>query len=156
MSERDQDRDRKLGSDDLEPGEDEFDEELEGDEEEEEAPEEFEAEAPEPEPAPRRGRREEAAEPARRATGSVRESHERVHVDDRLSAAFVIFAAVVLVGALALALAGNFVPEPPVPTLTPLVVPTAQFTATPSPAATVTAAPTPAPTATPSAAPSAS
>jgi hypothetical protein len=145
MSERDQDRDRKLGPNELEPGEEEFDDELEGGDEE--APEEFEAESHEVEPSHRRfglGRHEEA-ETGHHAGGSRRESHERVRIDDRMSAAYVIIAAGVLLGALALAVAGNWIPQPTVPTLAPLVVPTVQAAPSASPAATV--APTAAPAA---------
>jgi len=141
MSERDQDRDRKLGPNDLEPGEDEFDDELEGGPQEEEAPEELEAESRETEPSRRRfglGRHEEPEETGRHAGGSVRESHERVHIDDRLSAAFVIIAAGALLAVLAIGLVGNWIPQPSVPTLAPLVVPTAQVAPSASPAASVT------------------
>jgi hypothetical protein len=124
----DSDQDRKL---DLEPGEEEFDE-LEGAPEEEE---EFEAESREAEQEHRRsgrGHHDEGAGHGRHG-GSVRESHERVHIDDRLSAAYALLVAIVLIGALAVALAGNWVPEPSVPTLAPLVVPTAQVAPSPSP-----------------------
>jgi hypothetical protein len=125
----DNDQDRKL---DLEPGEEEFDE-LEGAPEEEE---EFEAESHEAEQEHHRfgrGHHDEGAGRGRRGSGSVRESHERVHIDDRLSAVYALLVAVVLVGALAVALAGNWVPEPSVPTLAPLVVPTAQVAPSASP-----------------------
>jgi hypothetical protein len=148
MSERDQDRDRKLGSSDLEPGEDELDEELEAGPEEEEALEEFEPESREVEAGPSRGRfgfvrpEREAEESGRRVTGSVRESHERIHVDDRLSALFAVLAAGVLLLVLAMSVIANYVPQPTSPTLAPLVVPTAQVAPSTSPAARATAAPT--------------
>jgi hypothetical protein len=135
MSERD--RDRNL--DDLEPGEEEFDDELENGPEEEEAAEEFEPEAKEAAGGRRRfaGARHEADAPARRAQGSVRGSHERVHIDDRASIVFAILAAGSLIAVLVLGLVGNWIPQPSVPTLAPLVVPTSQVQASPSAGATV-------------------
>jgi hypothetical protein len=138
MSERDNRRE------DLEPGDEEFEDELEAGPEEEEELEEIEEERPS-----RRGRHDEEA-PHR---GSLRESHERVHVDDRPSAIFAILAALALLGALAIGLVANWVPAPAVPTLTPLIVPTVQAQSA-APSATLT--PTVAPTATPTAAPSVS
>jgi hypothetical protein len=128
-------------------------EDLPADEDLEESPEEFvEAEEEfEEEPltasaeaapaATARGRRAEQA--GARQLGSVREGHERVRVDDRLSALFALFAAALLIGVLILPWAGGFLPAPAEPTLTPLVIPTYDTTTTPAPSASV------APTATP-------
>jgi len=97
----------------------------------------------------RTGRTPTAAE--RRQLGSLRGSHERVHIDDRLSALFAVLAAIALVGVLILPWIGGYIPTPAGPTLTPLVLPT--YHATPAPAATPSASV--APTATPSASASA-
>jgi len=130
---------------------------LPADEDLEESPEDFvEAEEEfeeEPEAAPAaptsvdRGRRAEQA--ASRQLGSVREGHERVRVDDRLSAAFALLAAIALVGALVLPWLGGFVPAPAEATLTPLVVPTFQATPTPTPASSASVTPAASPSATP-------
>ena len=69
--------------------------------------------------------------------GSVRESHERVHIDDRASAAFAVLCAAILLGALLLPWLGGILPKGASATLAPLVVPTAQ--ATPSAAASASA-----------------
>jgi hypothetical protein len=94
-----------------------------------------------------RGRR--AAQAGSRQLGSVREAHERVRVDDRLSALFALLAAVALVGVLVLPWLGGFVPAPAEPTLTPLVVPTFQATPTPAASASATTTPVASPSATP-------
>jgi len=110
-----------------------------------EADEEFEEEpqAATAAPAAERSRgRGTAAEAPRKPLGSLRESHERVHIDDRLSAVFAILAAVLLLGVLILPFLGSYLPAPAAPTLTPLVVPT--FNGTQAPAATATVVPTPA------------
>ncbi len=73
----------------------------------------------------------------RHHAGSVRESHERVHIDDRASAVFALLCAGILLGVLLIALIGVQLPKTAGPTLTPLVVPTAQ--ATPSAAASSSA-----------------
>jgi hypothetical protein len=129
-------------------------EDLPADEDLEESPEEFvEAEEEfEEEPlsasaetapaATARGRRGEPA--GARQLGSVREGHERVRVDDRLSALFALFAAVLLLGVLILPWAGGFLPAPAEPTLAPLVVPT--YNATPSAAPSASATPSATPT----------
>jgi hypothetical protein len=88
----------------------------------------------------------QAESPARAAAGSqklgsVRESHERVKVDNRPSAIFAILCAAALVALLVGAWASGFVPKPSVPALTPLTVPTAAATAAPSASASVTVAP---------------
>jgi hypothetical protein len=67
--------------------------------------------------------------------GSVRESHERVHIDDRPSAVFALLCAGILIGVLALAWAGGMLPKPTAPALTPLVVPTAQASSSVAPSA---------------------
>ncbi len=131
------------------------DEELdESPEDLEEADEEFEEEpqAAAPVAAIPASTRPARAEAGRRPLGSVRESHERVKIDDRLSAAFAILCAIALVGVLVVPWVGGFIPKPVGPTLTPLVLPTYQITPTPVPTPTV--APTPTPVASPSASPS--
>lgn len=160
----DKDRGVKPQPNEILPDEEEFDEEAE---EFVEADEEFEEEPLAATPAAAAAAAERragrgAAETARRPLGSVREAHERVHVDDRLSAIFALLAAVALVGVLLLPWLGSFVPAPAQPTLTPLVVPTYHATPAPSgsaslvPSASPATTPTPAPTATPAASPSAS
>jgi hypothetical protein len=73
--------------------------------------------------------------------GSVRDSHERVHIDDRASAVWALICAGILIGVLALSWAGGMVPKAAVPTLPPLVVPTAQATPTPAASVAVSVAP---------------
>ncbi|HEX7431238.1 MAG TPA: hypothetical protein VF293_03505 [Candidatus Limnocylindrales bacterium] len=58
--------------------------------------------------------------------GSVRESHERVHIDDRASAVFALLCAGILIGVLAFAWIGGVLPKAAGPSIAPLVVPTAQ------------------------------
>ncbi len=173
MSDRDQDQEEPLELNGLEPGEDEFEGEgeLEGEPEE---PEESEEEEGRPEAAPSRrrfgfGRGGQAGEETghKGATGSVREAHERIHVDDRASAVYALLAAGVLFALLAIALAGNYVPQPVPASAPPLVVPTFNGTLPPSagpsvsvaPSASTVASPTPTPSAssvaTPTPAPSA-
>jgi hypothetical protein len=136
------------------PGEEEFEEELEA--EETGAP----AEA---RPGRRFGFRRGAPEEEARPQGSVRTAHERVHIDDRASAIYVLVAALgmilILVAPLVTA-AWPAGPAPALPTLnlqTYTTPPTAPPTPTPSPTPTPTEAPsesaTPAPTPTPTAAP---
>jgi hypothetical protein len=103
------------------------------------ADEEFEEEPQAAAAAPATGGRTGRTEAAHRPLGSVREGHERVHIDDRLSAAFALICAIILVGVLFLPFLGGIVPKAAAPTLAPLVVPT--FNATPIPAATPTLAP---------------
>jgi len=67
--------------------------------------------------------------------GSVRESHERVHIDDRASAVFALVCAGVLIGLLAFSWLGGMLPKPVGPTLAPLVVPTAQASSSAAPSA---------------------
>ena len=103
----DKDRGRKPQPNEILPADEDFEEPEESEESEDfvEAEEEFEEEPQAAQPAAatapvrRAGRTEEAP---RRALGSVRVSHERVRVDDRLSAAFAILCAVALVGVLVL------------------------------------------------------
>jgi hypothetical protein len=174
MSDRDKNPGETLSPNEFEPGEDEFEETpeegLEGEGEPEESDEEGRPQVGAPS-----GRRfgfghggHQPEDAGHRVTGSVRESHERVHIDDRASAIYALLAAVVLIGVLAIALAGNYVPEPTVPTAPPLVVPTFNGTLPPSagpsvsvapsasPVASPVATPTPAPTPSPVASPSAS
>ena len=73
--------------------------------------------------------------------GSVRESHERVHIDDRASAVFVLLCAGILIGVLVFAWVGGVVPKSASPTYAPLVVPTYQASSSPAPAASVSVAP---------------
>jgi len=73
--------------------------------------------------------------------GSLRESHERVHIDDRASAVFALLCAGILIGVLALAWVGGVVPKAAAPTLAPLVVPTAQAASSAAPSAAVSVAP---------------
>jgi hypothetical protein len=137
---------------DEEPGEEpEESQEAQGNEDESD----FEAGAA----APKSGRfgfgRGRNAEPEdeKRPIGSVRESHERVHIDDRPSAIFAIVCAAALLGVLVVAWLGSVVPQGPAATLTPLSVPTAQVAPVSSAPASpqVTASPTLAPTLPPSA-----
>ncbi len=144
----DKDRGSKPQPNEILPADESLEDEdyVEADEEVEEEPQ---AAATAAAPAAERTRRGTAVE-TRKPLGSLRESHERVHIDDRLSAVFAILAAVVLLGVLILPWLGSYLPAPSAPTLTPLAVPT--FNGTQPPAAT----PTVVPTATPAASPSAS
>jgi hypothetical protein len=162
MSDRDLGRDGTPTPNEFEPGDEEFEEEPEegfaGEGEPEEPGEEVRREAGAPS-----GRRfgfgrggQGAQEGAFHPTGSVRESHERVHIDDRISAIYVLIVAAAMIGVLAIALAGNYVPTPVAPTLAPLVVPTGQATASPGPSESASIAPSASPTAAPSASPTAS
>lgn len=119
-----------------------------------EAEEEFEEE-PQPVQAATASAARERGRPAEqvgaRQLGSVREAHERVKVDDRLSAAFAILCAVALVGVLVIPWLGSFLPAPAQPTLGPLLVPTPQVT--PAPSASGSVVPTVSPSAPASASP---
>ncbi|HEX7490495.1 MAG TPA: hypothetical protein VF337_02190 [Candidatus Limnocylindrales bacterium] len=97
----------------------------------------------------RRGKGED--ETGKHQAGSVRTSHERVHIDDRLSAIYALICAGGLIGILVLSYAGGMLPKNVGPTLSPLVVPTGG--PTPTPCITPTPVVTVAPTATPSALP---
>jgi hypothetical protein len=171
MSERDKDRDETPAGNGFEPGDEDFEEEPEeGFEGEGGTDESAEAEYREEAEAPSRrrfgwsrGTEEPEEGAARRPVGSVRESHERVHIDDRLSIVYALLASGVLIGLLVLAMAAQFVPQPVAPSFPPLVVPTFQATPSPSagPSASVSLAPstspaptTPAPSTSPVASPS--
>src|ERR1035437_7996443 len=69
--------------------------------------------------------------------GSVRESHERVHIDDRPSAIYALLCAGALLGVLAFSWVGGVLPKSVGPTLTPLVVPTSQATVSSSASASL-------------------
>jgi hypothetical protein len=126
------------------PGEGDFDE-FGG---EEEAPEE----APEAGKGGRRFRlgRGGGGEPERQ--GSLRTSHERVRIDDRLSAVFVLVCAIGLVGILIGGYLGQYAPKPETKPLATLELET--FVPTPSPSDS--GSPSLAPSESPSASPSAS
>ena len=79
--------------------------------------------------------------------GSVRESHERVRIDDRASAVFALLCAGILVGALAFAWVGGVLPKSVGPTIAPLVVPTYQASSSAAPSAVVSPVVSPAPSA---------
>lgn len=87
-----------------------------------------------------RGQREE-----QHATGhhdqihhtSLRESHERVHIDDRASAVFALLCAGILIGVLVIAWFGGVLPKAAPATLAPLVVPTAQAVSSAAPSASL-------------------
>jgi hypothetical protein len=157
MSDRDKDQEEPLELSGLEPGEDEFEETPEEGFEGEGEPGESDEDEGRPEavPSSRRrfgfGRGGQVAEESEHKgpTGSVRETHERVHVDDRASAIYALLAAAVLLGILALALAGNYVPKPAEASAPPLVVPTFNGTLPPSAAPSVSVAPSATPTPTP-------
>jgi hypothetical protein len=163
MSDRDQDPGEALSPNGLEPGEDEFEESPEEGFEGEGEPQESDEDEGRPPVGAPTGRRfgfgrggQRTEDGGHQVTGSVRESHERVHVDDRASAFYALFAAAVLLGVLALAIAGNYVPQPSVPSAPPLVVPTFNGTLPPSAGPSVSVAPSASPVATPTAAQDAS
>ncbi|MGD0407639.1 MAG: hypothetical protein ABSB34_01395 [Candidatus Limnocylindrales bacterium] len=175
MTDRDKNRDETPATDDYLAGDEEFEEELEqtfegegeageGEGEAGEGEGEAEGEGPAgPASGARRrfgfgrsGRAEEEVET--RQMGSVRGTHERIHVDDRPSALYALVCAAALLGVLAFSWLGGVLPKAAGPTLTPLVVPTSQATAIPSGSAAASASVTPSasPAATLSPAPSAS
>ena len=178
MTDRDKDRDATPATDDYLAGDEEFEEEPEqtfeaegeaGEAEGEAGEGEFEAEGegpagPATSGARRRfgfGRGDRAEEEVEtRQIGSVRGTHERVHIDDRPSALFALVCAAALLGVLGFSWLGGVLPKAVGPTLTPLVVPTSQATPIPSggaaASASVTPSASPAPTLSPapSAAPS--
>jgi hypothetical protein len=98
----------------------------------------------------------------KRQIGSVRGTHERVHIDDRASAVFALVCAAILLAVLIVPMVAGALPQPVGPTLTPLVVPTGQATASTiaspsaSAAASVSIAPSASLAPSPSPAPSAS
>jgi hypothetical protein len=142
------------------PGEDEFEEEL-GEEDALGAPM---SRAEAREEAERTGRRfrfgrggdEEDEHPQ----GSLRTSHERVRIDDRLSAVFALICAAGLIAILAGGYLGQYMPKGAAHTPAPLDLQTFQPTASPSgsaaASASASASPTLAPTESPSASASAS
>ena len=144
----DKDRDVAPEQEDEIPGDEEFDEEQDQDleaQDEADETEEFQDEAAgsgavaAAAGGSRFGRGKERAAAAHEHLGSVREGHERVHVDDRASAIFAIVAAGSLLLLLFVAWGGQFIPKGAVATLTPLVVPTGQATASPNPSASASA-----------------
>jgi hypothetical protein len=143
----DKDRGAKPQPNEILPADESLEDEefVEADEEFEEEPQAAAAVAAPAAERPRRG----SAETPRKPLGSLRESHERVHIDDRLSAVFAILAAIALLAVLILPFVGSYLPAPAQPTLTPLAVPT--FNGTQAPAASATVAPTATPAASPSA-----
>ncbi|MGA2512205.1 MAG: hypothetical protein ABSG37_01110 [Candidatus Limnocylindrales bacterium] len=171
MTDRDKDRDEAPTTDEFPAGDEEFEEEPEQTFEAEGEAGEGEIEGPE-EPVPSGGRRRfgfrrgdrSDDEVDTRQIGSVRGTHERVHIDDRPSALYALICAAALLGVLAFSWLGGVLPKAAGPTLTPLVVPTGQPTASPgesaAASATVTASasptlsPSPAPSASPGASPS--
>ena len=86
--------------------------------------------------------------------GSVRESHERVKIDDRPSAVYALICAGALLGVLAAAWLGGVLPQPAGPKLTPLSVPTAQATPVTSPSASASISVSPSTSASPVVSPS--
>ena len=151
MTDLDKDRDAKPATDEELPGDEELDEEFDVGPEEyvETEAERADREAEESTPSSERRRygfgrgRNEAQEPERHAGGSVRDSHERVHVDDRASAIFAIICAGALLGVLVLTWVGGAIPQGTGPTLTPLVVPTSQPTTSANASASVSVSPSP-------------
>src|ERR1700690_3396485 len=132
----DQERDEKLPPNEFVPGEEDFDEESEeGQEATDEAalePEDDEeaggaaavgagAGAAAGESRSRFGRRAPRETEEHRTIGSVRGTHQRLHIDDRPSAVFALICAFGLLGVLAFSYLGGIVPKAAVPTLTPLV-----------------------------------
>jgi hypothetical protein len=167
MTERDQEHGKSLPLDGFVPADEDFEEPEEGAEApEDEASDEADAEeiggaAAVSRTSSRRfglGRGiGEKEEEHHRPVGSVRGTHERVHVDDRASAIFAVVCAVGLLGLLGFSYIGGILPKPVVPTLSPLLLQTGNFTLTPATASLVTtASPTASPTAAPTASPTAS
>jgi hypothetical protein len=151
MTDQDKDAFETGEPNELMPGEEDFEggfeDEFEG---EEEAPEE----APEAE----RGRRfrlgRGGGEESERLQGSLRTSHERIRIDDRLSAVFVLVCAIGLVGILVGGYAGQYLPKPEAKPLPTLALETFQPTPSPSDNGSPSLAPSESPTASPSASPS--
>ena len=156
MTDLDKDRDAQPAADEELPGDEELDEEP--DEFAETEDERADREAEESASVGERRRfgfgrgRHVDEEVVRHQGGSVRESHERVHIDDRPSAIFALVCAAALLGVLALTWVAGAIPQGTGPTLTPLVVPTSQ--PTPSASASAAVSVSPGPTAAPSASPS--
>jgi len=126
MTDRDQENGEPL-SDEFEPGEEEFEEEQEAPEAATAAEETGGKPAKEEKTRARRfGRGAQPEEPAR-VSGSVRGSHaERVHIDDRLSAAFALVSALGLILILLGSVVATHLPAGPLPsfaTIAPLSFP---------------------------------
>jgi hypothetical protein len=138
----------KAPEDEFMPGQEDFQDEFEG---EEEAPEE----AAEAKRGGRRFRfRRGGGEEPEREQGSLRTSHERIRIDDRLSAFFVLICAIGLVGILVGGYLGQYVPKPEGKPLPTLELETFQPTPSPSDSGSPSLAPSESPSASPSAAPS--
>ena len=148
MTDLDKNRDAKPAADEELPGDDELDEEP--DEFAETEAEQADREAEEADLAPAgerrhfgfgRGRNADEDRHERHTGGSLRESHERVHIDDRPSAIYAIVCAGALLGVILLTWVSGAIPQGTGPTLTPLVVPTSAPTSSPTTAPSVTVAP---------------
>jgi hypothetical protein len=135
----------KAPEDEFMPGQEDFQDEFEG---EEEAPEE----AAEAKRGGRRFRfRRGGGEEPEREQGSLRTSHERIRIDDRLSAFFVLICAIGLVGILVGGYLGQYVPKPEGKPLPTLALETFQPTPSPSDSGSPSLAPSESPSASPSA-----
>jgi hypothetical protein len=158
MTDLDKDRHAKPATDEELPGDEELDEEPDEFAETEAEQADREAEEADLAPAGERrrfgfGRNRHADEDRheRHAGGSLRESHERVHIDDRPSAIYAIVCAAALLGVILLTWVGGAIPQGTGPTLTPLAVPTAAPTTSPTAAPSVSVSPSVAPSPSPSA-----
>ena len=158
MTDLDKNRDAKPATDEELPGDEELDEEP--DEFAETEAEQADREAEEADLAPAgerrhfgfgRDRNADEGHHDRHAGGSLRESHERVHIDDRPSAIYAIVCAAALLGVILLTWVGGAIPQGTGPTLTPLAVPTAAPTTSPTAAPSVSVSPSVAPSPSPSA-----
>ncbi len=141
MSDQDKDTLEQDENTEFLPGEEEFDEEPEGEELKSRAAEE-----------PKGGRRfglRRNAEEEEHPLGSVKATHERVHVDDRASALFALIAAFGLIAILITPLIVSALPAGPAPTLAPLnnlqtyAPPPTEPPATPTPTVAPTASVSP-------------
>jgi hypothetical protein len=155
MSDQDKDAFETGEPNEFMPGDEDFEDEFEEEEEElERAPAGARAEAREAERAGRRFRFGRGGEEEEHVPGSVRTSHERVRVDDRLSAAFALLCALGLVGVLVFGYLGQYMPKAaskPLPTLSlETFVPTPTVSANPSASGSASLVPTASPTASPS------
>jgi hypothetical protein len=145
MSDQDKDTLEQGEPDEFMPGEEEFEEEPEGE------AEEAQTAAEEPRAGRRFGLRRgaRATEEEQRPLGSVKATHERVHIDDRASALFVLIAALGLIAILITPLIVSAWPAGPAPTLPPLdfktfTTPPTEPPATPTPTLAPTTSATPA------------
>ena len=119
MTDRDQENGEPL-SDEFEPGDDEFEEEQGEDSAAAGATEETGQPAKEERTGRRFGRGAPPEEPAR-PSGSMRGTHaERVHIDDRISAAFALVAAIGLILILFGSVVVTHLPASPTPSSPPL------------------------------------